>query len=78
MGIGERAGSLFHTEDGIYSRYTFDQANPIDNGDPPGKNLYGFQPFYVYQSLYKQFVGVFDLNSYATDYLLKINKGVNT
>jgi hypothetical protein len=78
MGLGERAGSLFYTEDGIHSRYTFDQANPIDDGKPPGRNLYGFQPIYYYQSVTTDWVGVFDLNSYATDYLLKFNDGTNT
>jgi len=33
---------------------------------------------YVYQSKYTNWVGVFDLNSYATDYLLEFNAGVNT
>jgi len=42
LGMGERAGDLFYTEDGIHSRYTFDQANPIDDGLPPGRNMYGF------------------------------------
>lgn len=78
MGMGERAGSLFYTEDGIHSRYTFDQANPIDDGLPPGRNMYGFQPMYVYQHPSTKWVGVFDLNSYATDYLLKFNGGTNT
>mmetsp|Transcript_21981 Transcript_21981/g.16335 ORF Transcript_21981/g.16335 Transcript_21981/m.16335 type:complete len:176 (+) Transcript_21981:2141-2668(+) len=50
MGMGESAGDLFYTKSGIYSRWTHDQANPIDDGLPPGKNMYGFQPMYVYQS----------------------------
>lgn len=52
MGMGERAGSLFYKNEngGIHSRYTFDQANPVDDGVPPGRNFYGYQPFYVYRS----------------------------
>jgi hypothetical protein len=44
MGMGERAGSLFYTNESgaIHSRYTFDQANPIDDGLPPGRNMYGY------------------------------------
>lgn len=50
MGIGERAGDLFYNETSgvIHSRYTFDQANPIDNGRPPGNNMYGYQPYYAF------------------------------
>jgi len=79
MGMGEDAGSLFYSKSGIYSRYTHDQANPIDDGLPPGKNMYGFQPLYLFQSeVADRWVGVFDLNPYATDYLLDFNDGVNT
>lgn len=44
IGLGERAGSLFYKNEagGIHSRYTFDQANPIDDGLPPGRNMYGY------------------------------------
>ena len=80
MGIGERAGSLFYKGEkkGIHSRYSFDQANPIDDGLPPGKNMYGYQPFYMYQTKVPTFFSVFDLNSYATDYILDFNGGTNT
>ena len=40
--------------------------------------MYGVQPFYVYQSNSTDWVGVFDLNSYATDYVLYFNNGTNT
>ena len=78
MGLGERAGDLFYTESGIHSRYTFDQANPIDDGLPPGRNMYGFQPLYVYQNPSNKWMGVFDLNPYATDYVLEYNGGLST
>lgn len=44
LGMGERAGSLFYQNEtgGIHSRNAFDQANPIDDGLPPGRNMYGF------------------------------------
>ncbi len=50
LGMGERAGSIFYKNEqgGIHSRYTFDQANPIDDGLPPGRNMYGYQPFYAF------------------------------
>jgi alpha-glucosidase len=40
--------------------------------------MYGVQPFYMYQSVNTEYVGVFNLNSYATDYVIDYNAGVNT
>jgi len=40
--------------------------------------MYGTQPFYVFQSTNTQFFGVFDLSSYAMDYILDFNAGVKT
>lgn len=50
MGMGERAGDLFYKNEdgGVHSRWTHDAANPIDDGLPPGRNMYGLQPFYIY------------------------------
>lgn len=83
LGIGERAGNLFLRDEqgGIHSRYTFDQANPIEDGLPPGKNFYGYQPFYLYQDeTSKGWAGVFDVSSYATDYIVntEVEKGAKT
>ena len=80
IGMGERAGSLFYKNEvnGIHSRNTFDQANPIDDGLPPGRNMYGYQPFYAFQSNIADtfdWVGVFDVNSYATDYIINSDIG---
>lgn len=73
LGMGEKAGNLFYrNEDGfVHSRYTFDQANPVEDGLPPGKNFYGYQPFYIYQSNTLKWAGVFDISSYATDYIVR-------
>jgi len=72
MGMGERAGNLLYKNEdgGVHSRWTHDAANPIDDGFPPGRNMYGFQPFYQYQSFTKNWVGVFNNNPYATDYIV--------
>jgi len=80
LGMGERAGSLFYKNEqgGIHSRYTFDQANPIDDGKPPGRNMYGVQPFYQYQHPNTKYYGVFNLNSYAQDFILYFNNGTGT
>jgi len=72
MGMGERAGNLLYKNEngGVHSRWTHDAANPIDDGYPPGRNMYGFQPFYQYQSHTKNWIGVFNNNPYATDYIV--------
>lgn len=72
MGMGERAGDLFYQNQtaGIFSRWSHDAANPIDDGYPPGRNMYGFQPFYTYQAPSGRWVGVFNNNPYATDYIV--------
>lgn len=78
--MGERAGELFYKNEqgGIHSRYSFDQANPIDDGLPPGRNMYGVQPLYVYQEPHQNYIGVFNLNAYAQDFVLYFNEGVGT
>lgn len=75
MGMGERAGDLFFNNevDGVHSRWNTDGANPIDDGLPPGRNMYGFQPFYQYQTAQKGWVGVFNNNPYATDFIVTNN-----
>ena len=42
--------------------------------------MYGFQPFYVFQSGVTNYpwVGVFNNNPYATDYIVNTNKGVKS
>lgn len=76
MGMGERAGDLFYKNEdgGLHSRWTHDAANPIDDGLPPGRNMYGIQPFYVYQSSNKLWYGVFSNNLYATDFIVTTPK----
>lgn len=75
MGLGERAGSFFYTDesDGVHTSNAYDQPNPIDDGKPPGKNLYGSQPYYAYQSQHKDFIGILNVNSYAQDFILNKN-----
>ena len=76
MGMGERAGDLFYKNEdgGIHSRWTHDAANPIDDGLPPGRNMYGIQPFYIYQGSNKAWYGVFNNNLYGTDFIVTTPK----
>ena len=79
MGMGERAGDLFFKNEtgGIHSRWAHDAANPIDDGLPPGRNMYGSQPMYIYQSDKLNWLMVFNNNPYATDFIVTTNEGVD-
>lgn len=76
MGMGERAGDLLYKNEdgGLHSRWAHDAANPIDDGLPPGRNMYGIQPFYIYQSSNLKWYGVFNNNLYATDFIVTTPK----
>jgi len=76
IGMGERAGDLFYKNEdgGVHSRWTHDAANPIDDGLPPGRNMYGIQPFYIYQGSNLNWYGVFNNNPYATDFIVTTPK----
>jgi hypothetical protein len=50
MGLGERSTPGLFYEDGVYSMWSMDTANPMDDGKIPGKNLYGVHPFYMFKS----------------------------
>jgi len=49
MGIGERAGkAMLKNQSTVHTIWPYDAPNPIDDGKPPGKNMYGYQPVYYY------------------------------
>lgn len=60
FGLGEKANHDFFYKDGVYSLWTKDIPNPIEDGKLPGKNMYGVHPFYMYQGQgTESWVGVF-------------------
>jgi len=59
MCLGERATPGLFYPDGVYSMWSMDTANPIDNGKTPGKNLYGTHPFYMWRSQSSVWTGVY-------------------
>jgi hypothetical protein len=80
-GLGERAGRahLKDQQDYVHTLWPQDQPNPIDNGKAPGKNLYGYQPVYYYQADTYDWIAVFDVGTYASDYFINTNvDGQNT
>ena len=59
MGLGERVSTSLFYDDGVYSMWNRDAATPPDNGRPPGKNVYGTHPFFMYKNGGGQWIGVF-------------------
>lgn len=47
MGLWEQTGSDLFLKDGVYTLWSRDIPNPIEDGKAPGKNLYGTHPFFM-------------------------------
>jgi hypothetical protein len=45
--LAERTSNELFLEDGVYSLWARDAANPVENGELPGANTYGVHPFYM-------------------------------
>jgi hypothetical protein len=51
FGLGERVqGEDLFYKDGIYSLWNRDDGMPGDTGKPPGANVYGTHPFYMFKN----------------------------
>lgn len=46
LGLDQVSSDLF-LKDGVYSLWAYDTADPVEDGKPPGKNMYGTHPFYM-------------------------------
>jgi alpha-glucosidase (family GH31 glycosyl hydrolase) len=74
-GLGERAGrtKLKDQDNFVHTLWPYDAPNPIDDGKPPGKNMYGYHPVYYYQANTSDWMAVFDVGTYASDYFVNTN-----
>jgi hypothetical protein len=74
-GLGERAGRahLKDQDNFVHTLWPYDAPNPIDDGKPPGKNMYGYHPVYYYQANTSDWMAVFDVGTYASDYFVNNN-----
>ena len=74
-GLGERAGRahLKDQDNFVHTLWPYDAPNPIDDGKPPGKNMYGYHPVYYYQANTTDWMAVFDIGTYASDYFVNTN-----
>jgi lysosomal alpha-glucosidase len=74
FGFGERIGN-FWAEIGTYSIWNRAGPQVFEDGEPPGKNLYGSHPVYFMQrSKTTEFFGVYDHNSGPQDFVLEHSK----
>jgi len=73
MGLFERTGSDLFLDDGVYSLWSRDQPNPIEDGKAPGKNLYGTHPFFMGRGMHEAGVwfGIFTNLAAAQDWWVK-------
>jgi len=47
MGLGDQVRSELFLSDGVYSLWARNAADPVSDGEDPGKNMYGVHPFYM-------------------------------
>jgi len=75
MGLFERTGSDLFLKDGVYSLWSRDVANPVEDniGKAPGKNNYGTHPFYMGRTRHESgsWFGVFTNLAAAQDWWIK-------
>jgi len=74
MGLAERTSNELFLEDGVYSLWSRDFPNPIENGELPSSNLYGVHPFYMTQASDDTWYGVYTNLAYAQDWWIKNDK----
>ena len=58
FGLGERAAEDIFLKDGVYSMWARDSLTPDESGKPPGNNMYGTHPFFMYKYKSNNWVGV--------------------
>ena len=71
MGLAERTVSDLFLPDGIYSLWSKDIPNPIEDGRLPAKNLYGVHPFYMGRAIDDSWFGVYTNLAAAQDWRVK-------
>ena len=73
LGLSERVSQDLFLEDGVYSLWSRDTADPVETGKAPGNNMYGTHPFYMGKATSGWF-GVFANNAAAQDWWITNNK----
>ncbi len=66
-GLGERVYPHFAIRKGTYTIFSRDAVSPVEDGLPPGDNMYGSHPFYLFRTPENRFGAVLFLSSNAMD-----------
>eukprot|EP00347_Sterkiella_histriomuscorum_P014109 403362137 len=74
FGLGERANKDFFFKDGVYSMHSRDQPTPDEDGQSPGKNMYGVHPFFMYKHKPQAWVGILYKLGNSQDWFIKNNQ----
>jgi len=74
MGLAERTVDNLFLPDGVYSLWSRDIPNPVEQGTLPGANLYGVHPFYMGKASDGSWFGVYTNLASAQDWWLKNDK----
>jgi hypothetical protein len=73
MGLFERVSNDLFLPDGVYSLWSRDIPNPVENGKPPGKNLYGTHPVIFGKATDKSWFGLYTNLANAQDWWVTNN-----
>jgi alpha-glucosidase (family GH31 glycosyl hydrolase) len=71
MGLFERISTNLFLPDGVFSLYSRDVPDPIEDGKPPGKNLYGTHPVFMAQATDDSWFGLYTNLAQAQDWWVK-------
>lgn len=71
MGLSEQFSNNLFLPDGVYSLWSRDQPDPVQDGKAPGKNMYGTHPFYMARAHDESWFGVFTNLAAAQDWWIK-------
>ena len=74
MGLGERVQEDLFYQDGVYSMWNRDATTPKEDGRPPGNNIYGTHPFFMYKNTASSWVGCYTNLAAAQDWYIKNDK----
>lgn len=66
--MAERTSNDLFLGDGVYSLWTRDEPNPIEQGELPGANNYGVHPFYMTNAPDGTWFGVYTNLAHAQDW----------
>lgn len=73
MGLAEQTTSDLFLQDGIYSLWSLDTANPVETREAPGNNMYGTHPFLMGAAADSSWFGVFANLAAAQDWRITNN-----